>query len=104
MNMRWSHRVSIHHLQQLSSTAIEGYRVRSRLETDETVTTVIVGFEAASTVILWLLGRLRVVESIRSLWIRRQLRSAQMLEGVTKDENTHVVPNVNQCAFQRLSV
>lgn len=67
MNMGGAERVTVHELQELSSTEVERDRVGGRLEDDGGVPPLVVGLEAPSAVKLRLLRGLGVVEPVWGL-------------------------------------
>jgi hypothetical protein len=100
-------RVAIHHLQQLSGLCkvgrsirrhggrgeqreeaygeVERNRVRRRLQANEVVATLVVRLEASTTMVLGLLRRLSVVESVGSLW-EKEVRKVGKRRGRSERE------------------
>lgn len=67
MDVSGAERVTIHELKELSGGEVEGDGVGSGLEADKGVATVFVRLKTATTMVLRLLRRLSVVETVRSL-------------------------------------
>ena len=92
--------MSVHQSQELSSLMIEGNRVRCGLKADRVVVAVLIGLEAAATVVLWFLRGLSVIQAIRLAkqgFVSKLSRSLIIFP-------YSIMPDVHRCAFQWLAI